>query len=109
MTTAATSLGVRGIKLVTGDEIFGHTEIMQDGRFIIKKPVAIRMMPSKIQGGEPSMAFVPFPTMASENFTEMMIEPLHIVYQFVAYPDLVTEYQALLSGNNSGTKQIITG
>ena len=99
---------VLGVKLVTGEEIFGGCEAVE-GRLKIHNPVQLRMMPSKIQGGEPSMAFVPFPTMASENFTEMMIEPLHIVYQFVPYPDLVTEYQALLSGNNSGTKQIITG
>jgi hypothetical protein len=98
---------VLGVKLVTGEEIFGACEAV-DGRLKISNPVQLRMMPSKIQGGEPSMAFVPFPSMAAENFTDMMIEPLHIVYQFVPYPDLVTEYQGLLSGKST-TQQIITG
>jgi hypothetical protein len=66
------------------------------------------MMPSQIQGGQAGMAFVPFPQLADDGFTEMYIEPLHIVYQFVPYKDLVTEYNSLVTGKK-GTQQIITG
>ena len=66
-------------------------------------------MPSKIQGGEPGMAFVPFPQLADENFIEMYIEPLHIVYQYVPYKELIDEYNNLISGKSEGVKQIITG
>ena len=62
-----TKLGVKGIKLVTGEEVFGEVEIMQDGRFSITNPVALRVVPSQIQGGQPGMAFVPFPQMMDEN------------------------------------------
>ena len=99
---------VLGVKLVTGEEIFGICEVVEN-RLKITNPVQIRMMPSQIQGGQPGMAFVPFPQMAAENFTVMHIEPLHIVYQFVPYDDLITEYGNIFSGENTGSKQIITG
>ena len=99
---------VLGVKLVTGEEIFGICEVVEN-RLKITSPVQIRMMPSQIQGGQPGMAFVPFPQLADEEFTVMFIEPLHIVYQFVPYKDLITEYTNLVSGKSEGTKQIITG
>ena len=99
---------VLGVKLVTGEEIFGGCEAVE-GRLKMTNPVQLRMMPSQIQGGQPSMAFVPFPQMADEKFTEMFIEPLHIVYQFVPYPELISEYTNLVAGKTSATQQIITG
>ena len=99
---------VLGIKLVTGEEIFGACEA-KDGRLKVTNPVQLRVVPSQIQGGQPGMAFVPFPQMADDSFTEMYIEPLHIVYQFVPYPDLIVEYNNLMSGKIEPTKQIITG
>ena len=98
---------VLGVKLVTGEEIFGQCEV-DNGRLKITSPVQIRMMPSQIQGGQPGMAFVPFPQMADDQFTEMYIEPLHIVYQFVPYKELIEEYTGLVQGK-TGSKQIITG
>lgn len=106
MTT--TNLGVKGIKLVTNEELFGQTEILSDGRFKITNPVALRMVPSQIQGGAPSMAFVPFPQMASEKSNSLLIEPLHIVYQYTPYTELVSEYNNLVE-DGKGTPQIITG
>lgn len=100
---------VLGVKLVTGEEIFGGCEV-DAGRLKISHPVQLRMMPSQIQGGQPSMAFVPFPQMAADGFTEMYIEPLHIVYQFVPYDGLIEEYNNLISGKTTpATQQIITG
>ena len=99
---------ILGTKLVTGEEVFGEVEIMQDGRFSITNPVALRVVPSQIQGGQPGMAFVPFPQMADDNFTEMHIEPLHIVYTYTPYQDLIDEYHNIFK-QDRGTKQIITG
>ena len=102
-------MDIIALKLVTGEEIFGVCEV-SGGRLKITNPVQLRMMPSKIQGGEPGMAFVPFPTMSDEKFTEMYIEPLHIVYQFVPHGDLISEYNNLLSGKSTApAQQIITG
>ena len=105
---STTKLGVRGIKLVTGEEIFGETVILSDGRFLISTPVVLRLMPSQIQGGQPSMAFVPFPQFLDENDNKLIIEPLHIVYQFTPIKDLVSEYNNIVK-DNKGTQQIITG
>ena len=100
-------MDIIALKLVTGEEIFGKCEVAE-GRLKITDPVQIRLMPSQIQGGQPSMAFVPFPQMADDSFSEMMIEPLHIVYQFVPYKDLISEYNNLVSGKKT-QQQIITG
>lgn len=105
---AYTKMGVKGIKLVTGEEIFGDVEIMHDGRFVITNPVALRMVPSQIQGGQPGMAFVPFPQMMDENESKLLIEPLHIVYHYQPYKELISEYNNLLSAGK-GAPQIITG
>ena len=80
-----------GIKLVTGEEIFGQAERTQDGRLKLTNPVAIRMVPSQISGGQPNMAFVPFPQMMCETENTIYIEPLHIVYQFVPFKQLISE------------------
>lgn len=100
---------VLGVKLVTGEEIFGLCEA-DNGRLKISNPLQIRLMPSQIQGGQPGMAFVPFPQFADDSFSEMYIEPLHIVYQYVPYQDLITEYNNITSGETpSAPQQIITG
>jgi len=103
-----TILGFKGIRLVTGEEVFGIVEIMTDGRFIINNPVSLRMIPSQIQGGQPGMAFVPFPQMMDEKETKIMVEPLHIVYHYKPYKELISEYNTLMSGDKN-SPQIITG
>lgn len=101
-------MSILGIKLVTGEEIYGKTEITTEGRIKVSDPVILRMIPSQLQGGQPSMAFVPFPQMMDENRRQIFIEPLHIVYQFVPYAELISEYTQLVEGKQ-GTAQIITG
>ena len=63
---------VLGVKLVTGEEVFG-TCVADQGRLKITNPVQLRMMPSQIQGGQPSLAFVPFPQLADENFLHLKL------------------------------------
>lgn len=101
---------VLGVKLVTGQEFFADCEYTKDGRLMAKGPVSLRLMPSKIQGGEPQMAFVPFLEMADHDTLQpLLIEPLHIVYTYTPASDFVTEYGNIFSGENTGSKQIITG
>ena len=102
-------MAILGLKLVTGEQLFGDVEKTQDGRIRVRLPVTLRLMPSKIQGGEPSMAFVPFPEWADpESNLPLYVEPLHVAYTFVPYKDLILEYNALSQGEN-GSPQIITG
>ena len=101
---------VLGVKLVTGQEFFANCEYSKDGRLIAQGPVALRMVPSTIQGGEPNMAFVPFLDFADHNKLQpLAIEPLHIVYTYTPAEDFVTEYNNIFSGENKGSTQIITG
>ena len=72
-----TKLGFKGIRLVTGEEVFGIVEIMTDGRFIINNPVSLRMIPSQIQGGQPGMAFIPFPQMMDEDRKSTRLNSSH--------------------------------
>lgn len=99
---------IMGVKLVTGQEVFGEFQITPEGRVKLTNPVALRMVPSQLQGGQPSMAIVPFPEMADPSSGPLLIEPLHIVYTFVPFEDFVAEYKAIGQGG-SGDKQIITG
>jgi hypothetical protein len=100
---------VLGVKLVTGQEFFANCEYTTDGRLKATGMVSLRMMPARIQGGEPTMAFVPFLEMADhEPPQSLLIEPLHIVYTYVPYQDLITEYNNMFT-QNTGTQQIITG
>lgn len=102
-------MAILGIKLVTGEQVFGDVEKTQDGRLRVRLPVSLRMVPSNIQGGQPSMAFVPFPEWAdTESNLPIYFEPLHVVYTFVPYKELVLEYNALSDGE-TGSPQIITG
>ena len=97
-----------GIKLVTGQEIYGEVTITNDGRLKIDLPVALRMVPSQLQGGQPSMAMVPFPEMGDPESATLVIEPLHVVYTFKPFPELVSEYNKISKGE-SNASQIITG
>ena len=101
--------GIKGIKLVTGQEIYGSVYVMADGRLRIDFPVALRMVPSTIQGGQPSMAMIPFPEMADHTAGPLYIEPLHVVYTFTPFQELISEYNNISNGDNKGSSQIITG
>lgn len=97
-------------KLVTGDEVIGETSKLDDGRLLIVKPVSIRMFPSQLQGGEPTMGFVPFPALCDpEKNNPLIVEPLHIVYSYEPYGELVESYKQMVTSQTTGNKQIITG
>jgi len=100
---------IMGIKLVTGQDVFGIFEINRKGQVELTKPVTLRMMPSQIQGGQPSMAMIPFPEMADHDAGPLVVEPLHIVYTFTPFDELVEEYKHIVAGETTSSKQIITG
>lgn len=97
------------IKLVTGEEIIGMTSVSPEGRLSVSKAVTLRMFPSQIAGGQPSMGFQPFPTFSSmQQPSTLMLEPLHVVYSYVPDEELVQEYQRMYNEGTS-SQQIITG
>ena len=99
---------VLGIKLATGEEIFGMAEYIKTGQLKVEVPVLLRSFPSTIAGGEPTLGFSPFPQMANHNNpTPLLLEPLHIVYTFAPYDELIEEYQNMIGGTQQ--PQIITG
>lgn len=100
---------IMAIKLVTGEEIIGMTTIHNGDRLSVSKAVTLRMFPSQIAGGQPSMGFQPFPTFASmKQPNELILEPLHVVYSYVPDEELVQEYQRMYNEGTS-SQQIITG
>ena len=102
-------MAILGLKLVTGEQLFGDVENTQDGRIRVRLPVTLRLMPSKIQGAEPSMAFVPFPEWADpESNLPLYLEPLHVAYTFVPHKEFISEYNDMVNGE-TGSPQIITG
>jgi hypothetical protein len=98
---------VMAIKLVTGEEIIGDASATPEGRISVSNAVTLRMFPSQIAGGQPSMGFQPFPTLAISRRTPMMFEPLHVVYSYVPDEELVIEYNRMFE--EGASPQIITG
>ena len=55
------------------------------------------------------MGFQPFPTFASmKQPSQLLLEPLHIVYTYVPDEELVQEYERMYN-EGSSSQQIITG
>jgi hypothetical protein len=72
-------------------------------------PVTLRMFPSQIAGGQPSMGFQPFPALANmDEVSTVFLEPLHVVYAYVPDQPLVDEYNRMFTEKTSSA-QIITG
>lgn len=101
---------VMAIKLVTGEEIIGKCTGTPEGRIQITKAVTLRMFPSQIAGGQPSMGFQPFPTLSNPSVTSsLMLEPLHVVYSYEPDEPLVQEYERMFAEGFDNSAQIITG
>lgn len=102
-------MAIRGIKLVTGEEIIADIENSGDNRYKLTNPVQLRMVPPQVAGGSPSMGFMPFPPFGKEN-ESVVIEPLHVVYLYEPVEDIVSNYKSFFSGIiTPSSKQIITG
>jgi hypothetical protein len=100
---------IRGIKLVTGEEIIADVENSGDNRYKLTNPVQIRVVPPQVAGGSPSMGFMPFPSFGKES-AAVVIEPLHVVYLYEPVEDIVSNYNSFFSGIiTPSSKQIITG
>jgi len=102
-------MSVIGIKLVTGEEIIGQVAQTQAGQLKVSLPVHIKLLPPQIQGGPPSLGFAPWPEYAVEG-SPILLEPLHIVYTYTPDESIVSEYNAMQTGEETpSTPQIITG
>lgn len=106
---------IMGFKLVTGEEVVGIAQRSPDGRVQIELPLQLRMMSSKIAGSDGGLALVHFPEMSDyENVYPLFLEPLHIVYSYVPYAEVITEYNTIYESKMAGAptaapNQIITG
>jgi hypothetical protein len=102
---------IRGIKLVTGEEIICDLEITDDEMFKIKNPVQIRIIPPQIPGSQPSMGFVPFPAFAEQRKdSEVVVDLMHVVYTYEPAEEIAQNYnQTFGSGIITPTKKLITG
>lgn len=91
-------MSIFGLKLITGEEVFANVQKDNTGRFILTNCVSIRMMPSRIQGSEPQMAFVPFPPFSDpEKQQPIAVDPVHIVYFYKPADDIVENYKTMFS------------
>ena len=103
-------MNITGIKLVTGEDIIADVALSQDGRFLLKNAVQLKLAPPQIAGGPPSMGFSPFPTFSQERKDAIMaVEPLHVVYHYIPDENISDNYNAMFSAESTTTKQIITG
>lgn len=101
-------MAIKGIKLVTGEEIIADVENSGDNRFKLTNSVQLRMVPPQVQGGQPSMGFVPFPPFGEQK-QSILIEPLHVAYMYDPVEDIVSNYKQTFGGIITPPKQIITG
>ena len=102
-------MAIKGMKLVTGEEIIADIENSGDNRYKLKNPVQLRVVPAQIAGGAPQMGFMPFPSFGKES-EAVVIEPLHVVYLYEPVEDIVSNYKSFFSGIlTPSSKQIITG
>jgi len=101
-------MNVIGIKLVTGEEIIAEASRHTTGQIRVSLPVQIKQLPATIPGAPPSLGFAPWPEYAVEG-SPIMLEPLHIVYQYTPDHSIVSEYNAMQEQDKTSTNQIITG
>lgn len=101
-------MAIKGIKLVTGEEVIADVENSGDNRYKLTNPVQLRVVPSNLSVG-PSVGFMPFPSFGAEG-KPVVIEPLHVVYLYDPVEDIVSNYKSFFSGIlTPSSKQIITG
>lgn len=100
-------MAIKGVKLVTGEEIVADVENSGDNRFKLTNAVQLRMVPPQVAGGQPSMGFMPFPAFGEQKST-LLIEPLHVVYIYDPVEDIVTNYKQAFGGIITPPKQLIT-
>jgi hypothetical protein len=103
-------MSVIGIKLVTGEEIIAEAGQTKTGQIVVQLPVQIKLLPAQIKGAPMSVGFAPWPEYAVEG-SPVILEPLHIVYQYTPDEGIVSEYNAMQSESKEQTSgpQIITG
>lgn len=101
-------MNIKGIKLVTGEEVIADFSMLPDNRIQLKNPVQIRVMPPTVAGGQPSVGFVPFPTF-SDRASTVLVEPLHVVYTYDPAEEITFNYnQTFGSGIITPSKRLIT-
>lgn len=101
-------MAIKGIKLVTGEEVVAEVENSGDNRLKLTNAVQLRMVPPQVAGGSPSMGFVPFPPFAEQK-ESILIEPLHVAYIYTPVEDIISNYKQTFGGIITPPKQIITG
>jgi len=100
---------VRGIKLVTGEDILAKVS-QTSYHWILSNPVQLRMVPSQIAGSQPSIGFVPFPSLAKQKVdSTTIIDNGHVVYSYEPDEQITSQYDSIFgSGIVTASKQIIT-
>jgi len=69
------------------------------------------MVPSQIAGSQPSIGFVPFPSLAQQKVDSItIIDGSHVVYSYEPDEQITSQYNSIFgSGIVTASKQIITG
>jgi hypothetical protein len=103
-------MAIQILKLVTGENVLGEVTPTPEGRMKVTEPVTIRMYPSQIAGGQPTLGFAPWPDFADLSKQNVVfVEPLHVAYSYVPSPELISEYNGMISNLSKTTSGIITG
>lgn len=103
-------MAILGMKLATGEELIADVTNSGDNRFKLSNAVKINLIPSTVPNAPPSLGFVPFPEFAEEEGRVLVVEPLHVVYNYTPEANLVANYQKMVAGEtSSATSQLIVG
>lgn len=100
-------MAIKGLKLVTGEEVIADVENSGDNRFKLTNSVRLQVIPPQVSGAQPSMGFVPFPTFGEQR-QSILLEPLHVAYMYDPVEDIVTNYKQTFGGIITPPKQLIT-
>ena len=100
-------MAIKGLKLVTGEEVIADVENSGDNRLKLTNAVRLQVIPPQVSGAQPSMGFVPFPTFGEQR-QSILLEPLHVAYMYDPVEDIVTNYKQTFGGIITPPKQLIT-
>jgi hypothetical protein len=100
---------VKIVKLISGEEVLGEIESIENHQVTLKNPVGVAVV--RGANGQPSVGFTPFPLHAEQikeksfTFTQNVI-----LYVYTPAKDFVDNYNQIFgSGIVLPNKQLVTG
>lgn len=100
---------IKGLKLVTGEDVVAELESESETEYVLLNPVGITVLRGK--DGQPNVGFSPFPIHAVQaSGTTLVIAKRNVVYSYEPAEDFKSNYDQIFgSGIVLPNKTLITG